>query len=187
MLHSEGFCPTTPRRFQATRKKKFLGLISGELRNLKASINSKCSRLQSGCYPFSTNGNKKDVSDPRNRVESYMDVTIVQMLETKKTNNHDLALAYIHRHIVSKKKESDNIPVNRNEGFVEALFCIETTRSISIRPRIQLRIYDAMLISRKGQAEQPSIFSILGTLICTQLCEQYPSSMPPLSSPPNML
>eukprot|EP00978_Attheya_sp_CCMP212_P048492 scaffold529330_cov63-Attheya_sp.AAC.1 len=163
----------SPRRKQQRRK---AGALMMELKNLTNSIEGDAIRLQSGTYPFRylTNRRGRDVSDPRNRATSYMDVSIIgdpfpwiSSGEEKIT-----VFGFVHCTVVTRKigpSDSAKSPGQESLGqcesdeeqgetsFLSRLshyqkephhawihFSSDTARERKIAKGIQLRIYDAI-------------------------------------------
>lgn len=68
---------------------------------------------------------------------------------------------------------------------VDAIFKVDTWRALDIAPGSQLRVYDPCYSSptlvgetTRNSSENPLL------LLCTQLCESYPSCLPPLKHEP---
>ncbi|CAN0132391.1 unnamed protein product, partial [Hapterophycus canaliculatus] len=70
-------------------------------------------------------------------------------------------------------------------GRVDALFKQDTRRALDLRPGSQLRIYDPCCVWHDAETGQGVGEGEGGgaLLMCTQLCEPYPSSLPPLPPP----
>ena len=60
---------------------------------------------------------------------------------------------------------------------VDALFKQDTRRAVDLCPGSQLRIYDPCCVWDDASAEGRAL------LMCTQLCEPFPASLPPLPTP----
>ena len=60
---------------------------------------------------------------------------------------------------------------------VDALFKHDTRRAVDLCPGSQLRIYDPCCVWNDASAGGRAL------LVCTQLCEPFPASLPPLPSP----
>jgi len=201
-LLSAGFS-ATPRRI-THKKKRATGFFSGKLRSIRGMIEGNCARLHSGSYPFRQYGKRGDVNDPRNRAQCFVDVTLVQ--HPVEHERHYVALAYAHQFVIIKKKyitdrnEEDNEICSRTnldlKGYVWIYFLQETLRACDIQNKTQLRIYNviAVKVERKGNLRNETLFgrqnyeskstiTVRYALICSQLCEVYPSFLPPLEIP----
>lgn len=73
------------------------------------------------------------------------------------------------------------------EGIrVDALFKEDTQRAVDVCPGSQLRIYDPCCVWRdvETEVEGGGGRGEGALLLCTQMCEPYPSCLPPLPAPP---
>lgn len=154
-------------------------------------VDASCSRLQSGSYPLSGyNKRKGDVNDPRNRAKNYADVTVLEIISQSGLESHVICLSYVHQ-IVAAAKDSD-ISSSRNEfgssqfqkGFLWTYFHPDTVRYCSIQANTQLRVYDSVFVTL-NDGDEGTNHQILGYLLCTQLCENYPSYLAPYAKVPS--
>ena len=171
----------SPKSSLRTRKRKVVGVLVGQFRKITRSVDANCARLHSGSYPFSANSKRRrDVNDPRNRSKSFADLTVIEMLSANSDGSCVPCLSYIHQIFVNDKISE------KVEGYFWVYFLPETVRFCSIQNNCQLRVYDPVLIFSKfikGGLKYRHHQSILGCMICTQLCEKYPSCLSPLSQP----
>jgi hypothetical protein len=189
---SNGSDPKRKRKQQSGKKLK-AGPLMKRLRSLRSAVNGDTIRFQSGMYPFAQSANKRfDLSDPRNRAASYVDVSIVG--EPVPWDEHDriTALGFIHKSAKVTTKGSTSDFAGRLIGgsrFAWISFTYETAREQNVRKGSKLRIYNTVSIPSSSTIQVRG-FSVENdatieqrcehTILCTQLCETYPDSLPAL-------
>lgn len=145
------------------------------LRSIRGSIQGDKTRFQSGMYPFNKSGSL-DRNDPRRRASHYMDVTIVgDPIPWEAQHEHVTALGYVHSLVATLEQTETNLRKEDDSFFAWVCFSFDTAREQSLRRGSQLRIYNAVYLSLPTGDKQ--------FVVCTQLCEAYPSSLPQLTLP----
>ena len=193
---SNGSAPNSGKQQRKRNKSKKLkaGPLMQRLRTLRSAVDGDCVRFQSGMYPFAQSASKRyDLTDPRNRATSYMDVSIVAEPVTWNNNDRVTVLGFVHAHVKSKSlaKAADvDTRGFRNAWFAWLSFTFDTAREQKLRQGSQLRIYNAIIVPSKESVQIDGLKISLPeedrccaqTVLCTQLCEPYPDSLPPLPS-----
>lgn len=189
-----------------TRKSKHMGPLMKRLKAIRSGMEGDAIRMQSGQYPFSVRS--MDRNDPRNRATTVCNVTILgnpiawgtdSVGEHKSfsaghhhaANHHRLvsALSYVHswtRPLVRSTSNGDSSGDDNMLGFVWAVFTYDKAREQTLGKGTQLRIYNAVgmtMVPPLGTDGKNSAggVDVHRMLLCTNLCEPYPSSsLPPL-------
>jgi hypothetical protein len=176
--NSNGSAPSSHRR---TKKLK-AGPLMKRLRAIRGSLQDDKVRFQSGMYPFPRSGISLDRNDPRRRASRYMDVTIVgNPIPWEKEQAHVTALGYVHAISPTSVKKHDSTIDKIDPFFSWISFTFETAREKNLQRNMQLRIYDAICVSLRGNNDD----LCNQIVVCTQLCEPYPSVLPALETPPD--
>lgn len=162
------------------------------LRALRSAVDGDAIRFQSGMYPFAQSATRRfDLSDPRNRATSFMDVSIVCEPVPWDEHQRITVLGFIHRFekVGGKQRANDieNVAVESGR-FAWISFTYDTAREQNVRKGSTLRIYNTISVpcSTLTQIEGYGADSVVEnrccdqTVLCTQLCEQYPDSLPKL-------
>ena len=185
-----------------------MGPLRKRLQAVRSAVDGDVIRLQSGQYPFSLR-RSMDRNDPRNRATTVCDLTIVGQhfvpwgtgeyyssgggshnKNTQQQSQHRLVtvLSHVHswtrpldRSVVATNSVTSSENHNHNDndalGLVWAVFTQDKAREQSLGKGTQLRVYNAICIpagDNGGSAVQKM-------MLCTNLCEPYPSSvLPPL-------
>jgi hypothetical protein len=163
------------------------------LRDYRESRSRDCVRLRSGQYPFKIGARRGpsgssfgtsilDVGNPRNRARSYLDCTVLGICpyawvsdDQSHIGSKVSILGFVHHYIFSSAVHHDDEGRNRLCGKAAWIcFTKETMQEQRIGQGTQLRIYDAIVIPFPDALGR-------NLVMCTQLCEEYPSSiLPPL-------
>jgi len=188
---SNGSDPGKRKRKQNNSKKLKAGPLMKRLRALRSAVDGDMIRFQSGMYPFAQSVNRRfDLSDPRNRATSFMDVSVV--CEPVPWDEHEriTALGFVHNsEKLSKKNSNDAAHVVEGGRFAWLSFTYDTAREQNIRKGSQLRVYNTVTVPSssaiqiEGYGEGDSKVAdrcCNQTVLCTQLCEPYPASLPAL-------
>jgi len=186
------------------RRKKAKGPLAQMLQSIRGSIEADRARFHSGTYPYRPATDRRhDVNDPRNRADTFMDVTIVGNSTPFASTSKAAILGYVHsfsrndakiktvrmpgrsrrfRHAASSTAAATST-IEKNTETKEALletptfawmcFTHETFMEHGIGNGTQLRIYNACTV---GSDVHPIV-------VCTRLCEVYPKELPPLFVP----
>lgn len=189
---SNGSDPKRKRKQQSGKKLK-AGPLMKRLKALKSAVDGDTIRFQSGMYPFAQSANRRfDLSDPRNRAASYVDVSIV--CEPVPWDEHEriTALGFIHKSakVTTKANTSNSIGSVVDSGcFAWITFTYDTAREQNVRKGSKLRIYNTVAIPSSSSIQVRG-FGIENdatveqrcdhTILCTQLCEAYPDTLPAL-------
>lgn len=187
---SNGSDSAKRKRKQTSSKKLKAGPLMKRLRALRSAVDGDTIRFQSGMYPFAHSVSRRfDLSDPRNRATSFMDVSIV--CEPVPWDEHEriTVLGFIHNSEKVSNKSANDIG-NLVEGgrFAWLSFTYDTAREQNVREGSQLRIYNtvsipsssAIQINGYGDDAVVADRCCDQTIVCTQLCEPYPDSLPKL-------
>ena len=170
------------------------GPLMRRLRALRSAVDGDRVRFQSGMYPFGQSASRRfDLSDPRNCATSYMDVSIVSEPLSWEENERVTVLGFIHANEKLSGSNRDACLVGNqiNACFAWLTFTYETAREQKLCQGSQLRIYNAISVPTKdpiqvdGLGEEQVMVedrTCNQTVICTQLCEPYPDSLPTLPS-----
>lgn len=193
---------------QPSRQRKVKGTFSKYLHSTRVSIEADCARLRSGSYPYRPlEMRRHDVNDPRNRADTIMDVTIVgHPVPSESEVEMAVVMGFIHQFMENEHKlktirmpgrsrrvcheTSHELSVESTTNTATAIvekplllplptyawlcFRRDTYADLGIVQGTQLRIYNPQRIPM-GE----SSFSIV---VCTRLCEIYPScGLPPLA------
>ena len=150
-------------------------------KQVKTELRTDGTRLRSGEYPFPRKVTSRfDVYDPRNLAASYLDVTLLGDSWTiaggggraSKTPPNQTILGYIHVHHRFRDRLSLDFSVTANPSLASICFSQDTLQEhnlLNASPQgRQLRIYNAVVLP-----SQPERFLVL----CTQLCEPYPTDI----------
>jgi hypothetical protein len=171
-----------PSRKAGKGKISKVGALSKRLKMIRDGVKGDSVRFQCGQYPFSAKA-AFDMNDPRNRAKSYMDVTIIgdSCPWAKDSSQRLTVLAYIHTHeptTTTQQAAAVDAAFDCKKCMVWLCFSFETAREQNLRIGSELRIYNAVAIpvASKSDAKDPVDFIVL----CTQLCEPYPSVLPKL-------
>lgn len=211
-----------------SRRRKTKGPLTKLLHITRVSLEADCARLRSGSYPYRPfEMRKHDVNDPRNRADTIMDVTVLEIPAPFAASKEDfmvVALAFVHEYtenmlkirtirnpgrsrrvchvspsstgrseeggIVDTSSDVDNKEhLNMGVGMggrtslfqksTKAWLCFrrDTCTELGIIQGTQLRLYNPQCIPMV----EPSAVSLF--VVCTRLCEIYPSDLPPLIAP----
>jgi hypothetical protein len=178
------------RKKQGASTKLKAGPLMKRLRALRSEVDGDRVRFQSGMYPFASR--RFDLSDPRNRATSYMDVSLVGEPVPWSENERVTVLGFIHTNekIKSSDNEAGTIGAQKSACFAWLSFTFETAREQRLFQGSQLRIYNAISVPTKnpiqidGLGEEHFVKdrTCNQTVVCTQLCESYPDCLPTLPS-----
>jgi len=186
------------------KTKQPAGPLMKRLKSIRTAMGGDAIRLQSGQYPFSARS--LDRNDPRNRATTVCNVTILgnpiawggdekgsagrstgNSKHHHSTKQHRLvtALSYVHSWttpgVVAAIDSTTSTGTNEMTGLVWAVFTHEKAREQSLGKGTELRIYNAVSVPFLSQNSATSLAKRM--LLCTNLCEPYPSSvLPPLSN-----
>ena len=184
-----------------------MGPLRKRLQAIRSALDGDAIRLQSGQYPF-TLRQSVDRNDPRNRATTVCDLTIVGHCVPWSTageyssgyNNTKqqqqqcrlvTVLSYVHswmrplvRSLAAANSDtttttsSDNNTSNNGTlGLVWAVFTHSKAQEQSLGKGTQLRVYNAICIPAGDSGSS----AVQKMMLCTNLCEPYPSSLlPPL-------
>jgi hypothetical protein len=172
------------------------------LRNSRANDSV---RLQNQAFSRHRHNHAFDLNDPRKRANSYTDVTIVGGGDCTgsaswihaaaagvvgEQDSKIAVLAYLHRHVRAGSETKHPPSFQEKELFAWVSFTLATARSINLQKGIQLRLYNAVVVpSRHAVTIDSHATAALGAkgsmecrhvVICTHLCEPYPSGLEPL-------
>ena len=146
------------------------GTLTKALREIRSASQGDCMRLKSGANSRDVTKRRrtKDVSDPRNRASTTMDVTLLgDSIHWEGGIKRATIMGYIH-----------------SEPKTFAWICLDrdTLNEQKVVRGTQLRIYDPMIIcSTQVTNYMPSTIPVV---TCTRICEVYPKDLPPLSPLP---
>jgi hypothetical protein len=168
------------------------------LQKIRTEVRTDKTRLRSGEYPFPNKVSSRfDLYDPRNRAESFLDVTIVgeswfqcrdsgssnaRGRQLRPTNSDSVILGYVHNHHIYQERSKLPLP-QVSQCLAWLTFSGETIHEHSLlnNPQgKQLRIYNAMtfpaLLDERVDSDQevPLVQVCHYNVVCTQLCEPYP-------------
>lgn len=180
---------------KATKKLK-AGPLMKRLRAIRSAIDGDKVRFQSGMYPFSQSANRRfDLSDPRNRASSYMDVTIVGDPVPWVENERVTVLGFIHViERLSKRSTNDDdirdLGLTRSSCFAWLCFTYETAREQKLHKGSLLRIYNAICVPARTSIVLDGLVTEHAVkdrccdqlILSTELCESYPDCLPALPS-----
>jgi len=178
------------RKRKQNSKKLKAGPLMKRLRALRSAVDGDSIRFQSGMYPFAQAASRRfDLSDPRNRATSYMDVSIV--CEPVPWDEHEriTVLGFVHKtEKVSKGANDNTADLVKGSRFAWLGFTYATAREQNVRKGSKLRIYNTVSIPSSsaiqidGYGEDSVVMDRCcdQTILCTQLCEPYPDSLPAL-------
>lgn len=190
---SNGSDPAGKRKRKQSGKKLKAGPLMKRLRALRSAVDGDTIRFQSGMYPFAQSANRRfDLSDPRNRAASYMDVSIV--CEPVPWDEHEriTTLGFIHnsvQQVSSRRASNDHDNLIESGRFAWLCFTYVTAREQNVRKGSKLRIYNAVCIPSSSAIQVDGYGFENGVvkdsccdhmILCTQLCEAYPDSLPAL-------
>jgi hypothetical protein len=169
------------------------------LQKIRTEVRTDKTRLRSGEYPFPNKlSSRFDLYDPRNRAESYLDVTIVgeswfqcwdsgssnaRSRLSRPTNSDSVILGFVHTHHIYPERSKLPLP-QINQCLAWLRFSDETVHEHSLLSNPQgkqLRIYNAVIFpvachERVGcNQSEASIQVCIYNVVCTQLCEPYPT------------
>jgi hypothetical protein len=167
-----------PSRKTAKGKTSKAGPLSRRLKVIRDAAKGDSVRFQCGQYPFSAKA-VFDMSDPRNRAKSYMDVTVMgNSCSWAKDSQQLTFLAFIHTHEPTTQAAAGNDTFDSKKCLAWLCCSFETARGQGLRIGSELRIYNAVAIpiANKSDSKDPVDFIVL----CTQLCEPYPAVLPKL-------
>jgi hypothetical protein len=174
-LASSPYMSPPPSERKTPQKK---GPIAKRLQSFRDETRGDLLRLQSGQYPFSLK--RSDPNDPRKRASTTCNITVLGTpIGTGKLLT---ALCYIHSWEVSPLKDGTaNLPsANDPNGLVWAAFSIDTAGQTNlVVPGSQLRIYNAVAVPL-ASTQVPLL------ILCTVLCESYPTRHLPALPPINL-
>lgn len=169
------------------------GPLMKRLRALRSAVDADRVRFQSGMYPFGQSASRRfDLSDPRNRATSYMDVSIVGEPVPWEENGRVTVLGFIHANekLPSSNDDACLVGTQISDCFAWLTFTYETAREQKLCQGSRLRIYNSIIVPTKapiqvdglGVEHEVEDRTCNQTVICTQLCEPYPDSLPTLPS-----
>ncbi|CAB9518876.1 expressed unknown protein [Seminavis robusta] len=169
------------------------------LQKLRNDIQRDKTCLRSGEYPFPNKiSSRFDDCDPRCRASSYMDVTIVGETwfpshdngssgRQARSNSSMVVLGYIHsHHLYPERSAMTSITQPTSSCFAWINFSGETLQEhglLSNPAGNQLRIYNAVVVplvvdkSVDSQEEMATTNVCRFNVICSQLCEPYPTQI----------
>ena len=208
-------CPEPPARSlnshsntPSNRKKvKLNGSLMKLLSHARRNTEADWVRFQSGSFPFREETKRQiDINDPRNRADSFMDITIIRVGTHVPTRpNQIMVYGFVHcwlkndkyiqrRAIIASRKGQSRGP--ESIGAISHMsktmmmqqvfdkpknawfsFNQETIRENGIRQGAQIRLYNAIAL------QMPTIGDGLPLVLCTRLCEPYSQELPPLRVP----
>lgn len=150
-------------------KRRRIGALVTRLQKIRTEILGDVIRFQSGQYPFRDSKATFDMNDPRCRAHSYMDVTVIGDAiesgeETMSSAKMLQFLGHVHSHV--EASVPSHAPCH---CLVWLVFTVERARAVSVLHGSTLRIYNAVPIAVPGPVEW--------AVICTELCETYPSNV----------
>lgn len=159
------------------------------LRALRSAVDGDVIRFQSGTYPFVQSVSRRfDMKDPRNRATSYMDVSII--CEPVPWDEHEriTALGFVHNSERVAKSSDDKIDIVEGGRFAWVSFTYATAREQNVHKGSQLRIYNTVCVPSNtsvqidGCGDDGVVVDQCcdKTILCSQLCESYPDSLPEL-------
>ena len=170
------------RRSPNSKGAKGSGPLVKRLLALRNTLATDTARL-SAHHNNMTGSTTFDLNDPRKRADSVTDLTIVRCYNDSTTATNSgtnttkqvVALAMVHRHTTTTSKEKQH---NHTTPFwTWASFDRVTARSIHLHQHQQLRIYNGVFLPIRKEQEEPSTTTTCQhILVCTQLCEPYPSN-----------
>ena len=177
------------------------GALSKRLSAIRDGIKGDTVRFQSGQYPFSMSS--LDMNDPRNRAKTYMDVTILGNSMDRQQQRVTL-LGFVHTFAykavavaaaaskVESEEASSSTPTNLQPNSLAWIcFTYETAREKKVGVGSQLRIYNAVPVpltvslvhnddENKNRLSASPHSNVKWIVLCTSLCENYPSCLPKL-------
>ena len=187
---------TPPRR----RRKAANGEWVRRFISLQNTLNNDAVRLQNKA--FARQRMLLDVSDPRKRVKTFIDVTILGQYVGPWINVPEdmkiTVLGYAHchkkrksltdKHIARQPRTKEETTIVSQDFFAYFTFTLATARRIELQQGCKLRIYNAIILPSRLptalDALPPSLSTEIGvdgtlrcenTVICTQLCERIAS------------
>jgi hypothetical protein len=211
----QGFVWNSPPIQSTTTRKTVGGGVAGgnntwskRLKAIRDQIHGDRIRFQSGQYPFTVR--PLHCNDPRYRAQSVADVTIAGIpihdhqyqqhanTDPVQQQHHVLVPGYVHHWTQRSRNKNNNYPHNQHndddsstrwfQGHCYAWIALpyETAKEQSVVAGVSLRIYNAIPVRYSGSKKASSYHDDdAWMLLCTQLCEPYPSSvLPALEVPP---
>ena len=182
-FHTAAASSSPYRRSPNSKGGKGGGPLVKRLLALRNTLATDTARLSANHHNTMTSSTTFDLNDPRKRADSVTDLTIVRCYNDStttaapgnSTTKQVVALAMVYRHTTTTSKEKQH---NHNPPFwTWASFDRVTARSIHLHQHQQLRVYNGVFLSVTSQEEDPSTTtSCQHILVCTQLCEPYPSN-----------
>jgi hypothetical protein len=184
---------------QLRKTKSALGPLAKRLQSIRQRIDGDTIRLSSGQYPFRL---KPDGNDPRNRSDSFCDVTILgNPVPWEAHGNLQQALLVVQGYIHSWTVVSAAAPstIAPSQDFVWVVLSNRSACEHSLAEGSQIRVYDATFVAWQtrpnssgsadnamdladDQVNNEKNSSMQKVLLCSNLCEVYNSSLlPPLS------
>jgi hypothetical protein len=185
------------------------GALGKRLKAIRDQMHGDRIRFQSGQYPFTAR--PLHCNDPRYRAQSAADVTIVGSpvfdqhhanTDPQQQNHLVLVRGYVHHWNQRSRDNNNNNNNNPNnqdnddDGFrlwfpghcyAWIAFPYETAKEQTVVSGVSLRIYNAMPVRLYGTTKSNCSNHDNDDewmLLCTQLCEPYPSSVLPALEPP---
>ena len=195
-------CTTTGKK-----KRKAVGPLVKQLISIRGSIGGDYLRLNSSFQGSSKH--RMDVSDPRNRAETFMDVTIMNLPHPWMNDKLVTVLGYVHTfvrhnsgkalhlnfgHSLESNSDTQFLPTHtlreENEDekephFSWICFTCNTHQEHTILPKTQLRIYNPVIVPNNFANGTSCRF--LSLVLCTQLYELYPKGMTDLPDVPSIV
>lgn len=176
------------RKYATNSKKLKAGPLMKRLRALRSAVDGDTIRFQSGMYPFAQSATRRfDLSDPRNRATSIMDVSVVGEPVPWEEHERITVLGFVH-HCAKTAKSTGSDKLVESGRFAWLSFTYDTAREQNVCKGSKLRIYNTVCVpssSRiqiEGFGDGTLVESRLcdQTVLCTQLCEPYPELLPQL-------
>jgi hypothetical protein len=197
-LGARSQAPTSP--VQGRKTKSALGPLAKRLQSIRQRIDGDAIRLSSGQYPFRL---KPDGNDPRNRADTFCDVTILgsPVPWEAHSNLQQAQLLVVRGYIHSWTVVSAAAPstIAPSQDFAWIVLSNRIACEHSLAEGSQIRVYDATFVAWQArtnsigsadnamdlagdQVNHEKNSSMQKVLLCSNLCEVYHSSLlPPLS------
>lgn len=168
-----------------------------KLKSIQNSLMHDQTRLRSYPYPDKPSS-RFDISDPRNNAKSYMDVTIMSHpvpclpVTTHRPRKHDgrgescTVLAFLHNyhvHATNTTTTTSSGAVDNGQPLKDCYVWMMFSNDQMIQKDQQLRIYNAVIVPYPeqtkvgGGSEYGTTISCAHMVLCTDLCEPYPTSI----------
>lgn len=202
--YSSSHCVDVSSRDSNRKKSKLNGSLMNILSHVRGNTEADWVRFQSGSFPFCEETKRKiDINDPRNRADSFMDITIVKVGTHVPTRpNQVMVYGFVHcwykndRNIHKRPNKASRIRQTRSPESIRKIsqmtktimmqqvfdkpkyawfsFNQETIRENGITKGAQIRMYNAIALLI------PTIGDGCPLVLCTRLCESYPRELPSL-------